>query len=55
VAIGHGVTGYLGSVPGTAGDSLTIRWREAGVVYVIGRLGNEHLLIHAARSIVRVH
>jgi hypothetical protein len=54
VSLGHRITGYVGSISGTAGDSLTIRWRAGGIVYVIGRLGQEKWLIHAARSVVCV-
>lgn len=54
VALGGGVTGYIGSVPGTATDSLTVRWRRNGVVYAIGRLGSPADLIRCARSVVRV-
>jgi hypothetical protein len=54
VALSDGVTGYVGSVPGTASDSLTIRWRRNGVVYAIGRLGSVTDLLRCARSVVRV-
>jgi hypothetical protein len=54
VALSGGTTGYMGSVPGTASDSLTIRWRRDGVVYAIGRLGSVANLIRCARSVVRV-
>jgi hypothetical protein len=54
VQLAAGVTGFLGSVPRTATDSLTIRWRRGGVVYVMGRLASERALIRSARSIVRL-
>ncbi len=55
VNLGHGITGYVGSFPGTAVDSLTVRWREGGIVYAMGRTGTEAQLIRAASSVVRVH
>lgn len=55
VSIGHGITALVGSVPNTASDSLTIRWKRNGVVYVLGHVGNATMLIHMARSVVRVH
>jgi hypothetical protein len=54
VSLAKGVTGLVGSIPHTATDSLTIRWRRNGVVYVIGRLGSEADLIRCARSVVRL-
>lgn len=54
VRLGGGVTGYIGSIPHTASDSLTIRWRRNGVVFAIGRLGSTAALIRCARSVVRV-
>jgi hypothetical protein len=54
VALAKGVAGLIGSIPHTATDSLTTRWRRNGVVYVIGRLGSEADLIRCARSVVRL-
>jgi hypothetical protein len=54
VALAKGVTGLIGSIPNTATNSLTIRWRRNGVVYVIGRLGKQADLVRCARSVVHL-
>jgi hypothetical protein len=54
VDLGNGVTGYVGSAATGAGNTLTIRWRKDGIVYVIGRIGNERELIKVAQSFVHV-
>jgi hypothetical protein len=54
VRLGPGIIGLVGSVPHTATDSLTVRWRRGGVVYVMGRLASERDLVRCARSIVRL-
>jgi hypothetical protein len=54
IFLGHGIVGYIGSVPGTAPNSLSVRWRIGGVVYAVGRSGTAIQLIRIAQSMVRV-
>jgi len=53
ISLGHGIIGILNQHTG-GNEGPTLSWRRGTVGYQIGAMANDHQLIRAARSMVRV-